>query len=85
MRSTPLGVPVVPELNGRQHRCDDGICGGVNGAAAARSESSAMASDGALLVGEREGEAITRMLDMAAAAADAERVRRKLSAGRNSR
>ncbi len=70
----------MPELNGRQHRCDDGICGGVNGAAAARSESSVMASACALLggerEGEREGETMTRRPGMAAAAADAERVRR---------
>ncbi len=74
---TPLGMPVVPELNGKQQISEDDIfCGGVMGAAVARKLSSDIASGCESGDDESDGETMTRTLDVSRAAADAQRVRR---------
>ena len=71
---TPLGVPVVPELKGRQQISDEEMCCGVIGAARARKWSSHVASGCKLAEAESEGDTMTWMPEHALAAADAQSI-----------
>jgi hypothetical protein len=71
---TPLGVPVVPELKGRQQISDEEMCCGVIGAARARKWSSHVASGCKLAEAESEGDTMTWMHEHALAAADAQSI-----------